>query len=43
MAGDFRRANVRAILDFGFTKFLPPDQAAPLHDYGFATRQLFPT
>jgi hypothetical protein len=42
MAADFAQANVRTILDFGFTKFLPPDQAAPLHDYAFATQRRFP-
>ena len=42
MAQDFAQANVRTILDFGFTKFLPLDQAAPLHDYGFATQRRFP-
>ncbi|MGQ0662890.1 MAG: amidohydrolase family protein [Pseudomonadota bacterium] len=39
MAEDFRRAELRVILDFGFTKFLPVDQARDLHDYGFATQR----
>jgi len=42
MAADFAQANVRTILDFGFTKFLPVEQAAPLHDYGFETQRRFP-
>jgi hypothetical protein len=39
MADDFRAAGVRVILDFGFTKYLAPGAAAPLHDYGFATQR----
>ena len=39
MADDFRRAGVRAIVDFGFTKFLPVEEAHALHDYGFATQR----
>lgn len=42
MAGDFAQANVRTVLDFGFTKFLPVEQAAALHDYGFETQRRFP-
>jgi len=42
MAADIVQANVRTILDFGFTKFLPVEQAAALHDYGFATQRRFP-
>jgi hypothetical protein len=42
MAADFRGANVEVILDFGFTKFLPIEQAAELHDYAFATQKRFP-
>ncbi|MGE0315223.1 MAG: amidohydrolase family protein [Lautropia sp.] len=42
MAGYFRREGVRAILDFGFTKFIPLEEAAPLHDYGFATQRAYP-
>jgi hypothetical protein len=37
MAEDFRRAGVRVILDFGYSKYLAPELARPLHDYGFAT------
>ena len=42
MAGDFRRAGVRVILDFGFTKFVPVGQARDLHDYAFDTQRRFP-
>ena len=35
MADDLRRANIRSILDFGFTKFVPIDEARKLHDYAF--------
>lgn len=41
MAADFAAANVRTILDFGFTKFLPIERVAPLHDYGFETQRRF--
>ena len=37
MAQDFRRAGVRVILDFGYTKFLPIDEAREIHEYGFVT------
>ena len=39
MAEDFRRAGVRVILDFGYTKYLPIDEAREIHDYGFATQR----
>jgi predicted TIM-barrel fold metal-dependent hydrolase len=39
MADYFRRSNVRAVLDFGFTKFIPLGEAAEIHDYGFATER----
>jgi len=42
MADDFRQAGVRAIVDFGFTKYLPLDEAAVLHDYGFTVQQAHP-
>jgi uncharacterized protein len=35
MADDFRAAGVRVILDFGFTKFVPIEEARATHDYGF--------
>jgi uncharacterized protein len=35
MAGDFRAADVKVILDFGFTKFVPVEEASVTHDYGF--------
>jgi hypothetical protein len=40
MAEDFRRAGVRVILDFGYTKYLPIEEAYSVHDYGFATQRL---
>ena len=42
MAEDFRRAGVEVILDFGFTKFVPVEQARELHDYAFETQRRFP-
>lgn len=39
MAQYFRSSNVRAILDFGFTKFLPLQESAELHDYAFQTER----
>ena len=39
MADYFRRSNVCAVLDFGFTKFIPLDEARVVHDYGFATER----
>ena len=42
MAAYFRQSDVRVILDFGFDKELPMDEAAELHDYGFATQRLYP-
>lgn len=42
MADDLRRANVKAILDFGYSKFLPVDQARELHDYAFEVQRRFP-
>ena len=42
MADYFRRSNVRAVLDFGFTKFIPLDEARAAHDYGFETESAHP-
>ena len=42
MADYFRRSNVRAVLDFGFTKFIPLDEARAVHDYGFETERTHP-
>jgi predicted TIM-barrel fold metal-dependent hydrolase len=42
MVDDLRQANVRAILDFGFTKFLSTEQQRVKHDYAFATQRQFP-
>jgi len=39
MADYFRQSNVRAVLDFGFTKFIPLDEARAVHDYGFETER----
>jgi hypothetical protein len=39
MADYFRQSNVRTVLDFGFTKFIPLDEARAVHDYGFATER----
>jgi predicted TIM-barrel fold metal-dependent hydrolase len=39
MADYFRQSNVRAVLDFGFTKFIPLDEAREVHDYGFETER----
>ncbi len=43
MAAYFRSSNVQAILDFGFTKFIPLEEAAAVHDYGFETQRTHPT
>ena len=37
MAQYFRDSGVQAVLDFGFSKFLPMDEARALHDYAFET------
>ena len=42
MAQYFRASGVRAILDFGFTKSLPLDDVAPLHDYAIETQAKYP-
>lgn len=42
MAGYFRNSNVRAVLDFGFTKFIPLSEAKAVHDYGFETQRAHP-
>jgi uncharacterized protein len=39
MADYFRQSNVRAVLDFGFTKFIPLAEARAVHDYGFETER----
>ena len=39
MAEDFRRAGMRVILDFGYTKYLTLDQVREVHDYGFAVQE----
>ena len=42
MADYFRQSNVRTVLDFGFTKFIPLDEARAMHDYGFETERMHP-
>jgi predicted TIM-barrel fold metal-dependent hydrolase len=42
MAAYFRAQQVRTILDFGFTKSLPLDEAVPLHDYAMDVQRRFP-
>ena len=42
MAAYFRSSHVQAILDFGFTKFIPLSEAREIHDYGFATQRAHP-
>lgn len=42
MADCFRRSGVRAVLDFGFTKFIPLSEAKRVHDYGFETQRAHP-
>lgn len=42
MAGDLRKAGVRAILDFGFSKFLPVEEVRELHDYAFWMQRTYP-
>jgi hypothetical protein len=42
MAEDFHDAGVRVILDFGYTKHLPIEEARTIHDYSFASQQAYP-
>jgi uncharacterized protein len=42
MAAYFRQSGVRAVLDFGFTKFMPIEEAGPILDYGFETQRAHP-
>jgi predicted TIM-barrel fold metal-dependent hydrolase len=42
MADYFRASNVRTILDFGFTKYIPVEEAREFHDYGIAIQRRFP-
>jgi len=42
MADYFRRSDVKVVLDFGFTKTMPVDEIAAVHDYGFATERAHP-
>jgi uncharacterized protein len=43
MAAYFRSSDARVILDFGFTKFMPLEEAGPIHDYGFETQRAYPS
>jgi predicted TIM-barrel fold metal-dependent hydrolase len=42
MAAYFRSQGVRAILDFGFTKNMPVEEACEFHDYGMETQRKHP-
>lgn len=42
MAEEFRRHQVRAILDLGFTKRMPIESVRPLHDYAMQTQSDHP-
>jgi predicted TIM-barrel fold metal-dependent hydrolase len=42
MADYFRQSGVRTVLDFGFTKFVPLEEARAVHDYGFETQRAHP-
>ena len=42
MAQYLRASQVRAILDFGFTKNLPLDEVVPLHDYALQVQAKYP-
>jgi hypothetical protein len=42
MAAYFRQSGVRVLLDFGFTKFMPLEEAKPVFDYGFETQRAHP-
>lgn len=42
MAAYFRQSGVRAMLDLGFTKYLPIEEAGVLHDYALETQRRFP-
>jgi uncharacterized protein len=41
MAAYFRRSRVRAMLDLGFTKYLPLDEAQEFHNYAIETQGRF--
>ena len=42
MATDLRAAGVKAILDLSFTKKLPIEETAELHDYAFSVQKKYP-
>jgi len=39
MLEHFRQSNAQVILDFGYTKYMPVEQAAAIHDYGFEVQR----
>ena len=39
MLAHFRQSNAQVILDFGYTKYMPVEQAAAIHDYGFEVQR----
>lgn len=41
MAAYFRQSDVRAILDLGFTKYVPIDEVREFHDYAFETQRRY--
>jgi hypothetical protein len=40
MIQHFRNSDARVILDFGFTKYIPFEEIAPLHDYAFEVQRM---
>ena len=42
MADYFRASNARVVLDLGFTKFVPLEEARALHDYSFEMQRAHP-
>jgi predicted TIM-barrel fold metal-dependent hydrolase len=42
MVQHFRENQVQAVLDFGFTKYMPVEEAAPFHDYAFEVQRSGP-
>ena len=42
LADYFRASNARVVLDLGFTKFVPLEEARALHDYSFEMQRAHP-
>jgi predicted TIM-barrel fold metal-dependent hydrolase len=42
MVAYFRESNVQTVLDFGFTKYVPVEEAREYHDYGIETQRRYP-